>query len=439
MSQHYLTHDLAGTGGVIKQRAADFVVHEQPLYEPSGQGEHLYLLIEKTGHTTQEVIRRLAHAFEVSRRDIGYAGLKDKHAITRQMFSVYLPDKSRDQQGVASLEHSIAKVLWADRHGNKLRRGHHAGNVFHIRIRDVQPAHVLRARAILQRLSQHGVPNYYGQQRFGIGAINDQLGVMLLREQWQDFLDLALSHHTRKTSQPLTEAGQLYAAGDYAGALAVLPRSMTYDRQMLEALRQKRSAKQAVLALDAQHRAFLINALQGAMFNHVLSKRLTDGTLTKLLPGDLAWKHDSGAVFEVDDATAVTENAADGRVVSLAVSPSGPLWGPRMTQAKGQPLAMEREALAHWQLDEDALSSRSWAKVEGARRPLRMVLRESAVQAGSDEHGPFIQVSFGLERGGFATVVLEEIMKTGGQASQTDAPANDAEDDTQAAHDEAMS
>lgn len=422
MTLTYLTCDLPGVGGSIKQRPEDFLVEEQPLYEPTGEGEHLYLFIEKKNHTTTDIIRRLAHAFHVSKRDVGYAGLKDKLAITRQHFSIYLPNQSRDTEAVASLENSPAKVLWAARHGNKLRRGHHAGNRFAIRIRDVQPADVIRAKKILDRLAKEGVPNYIGLQRFGFGGVNDQLGTLLLRSQWQAFLDLMLSHHLRESSPALAQAGQLYAAGDFAGALQVMPRSLRQDRQALEALRQGRDAQGAVMAIDGQHRDFLISALQSAMFNHVLNERVNAGLFNKLVAGDLAWKHENGSVFAVDQATADLENQPAGRVEQLAVSPSGPMWGPKMTQPDGEVLGWELAALKAQGLEESELISSRQANIDGARRSLRLIVTNPAISAGGDEFGPYIRVSFELGRGGFATVVLNEIIKPKELDAMDDSP-----------------
>ena len=100
----YLTDDLVGIGGVIKQRAEDFFVEELPLYEAAGEGEHMFVLVEKRGQTTTDVMRRVAKLFHVPRSEVGYAGLKDKHAITRQHLSVHLPDQSNDEKFLARFE-----------------------------------------------------------------------------------------------------------------------------------------------------------------------------------------------------------------------------------------------------------------------------------------------------------------------------------------------
>lgn len=416
MHQTYLTADLPGIGGRIKDRPEDFLVDEQPLYEPSGQGEHVYLLVEKSNVTTMEAVRRLAKAFNVDKRDVGYAGLKDKLAITRQHFSIYQPKKDNDAQAVASLEGSPLKVHWAARHDNKLRRGHHAGNRFAIRIRGTQLSDIIRARKILDRLTRTGVPNYVGPQRFGFAGRNDQLGLLLLKGQWQELLDLMLGTPHPQDSDAMRQSQAFYREGKFEEAMAVLPSSLRQERLALDSLRRGRQPQQAVMAMDQQHRDFLISALQSAIFNKVLSQRVRDGLFDKLVPGDLAWKHDSRAVFAVDQATADLENSPEGRVAQQAVSPSGPLWGPHMTRAAGQVLEWETSALESYGLSPDDLSSTHQAKAEGARRPMRLILRYPDISAGSDEHGPYIRVAFELDRGGFATVVLSEIMKPAGDA-----------------------
>ena len=130
-----LTADLPGTGGLIKETPEDFFVEELPLYLPCGEGEHLYLTVEKKGLTTFELLQRLAGALGVRERDFGYAGLKDARATTRQTVSV--PGVSAEQ--ALALTIPGVRILAAKRHRNKLRTGHLAGNRFAIRIREVQP------------------------------------------------------------------------------------------------------------------------------------------------------------------------------------------------------------------------------------------------------------------------------------------------------------
>src|SRR5690349_15771326 len=142
MNFPYLTRDFPGIGGVIKQRPEDFFVQEIPLYEPSGEGEHVYAEIQKIGMPTFDAVQRIARALGVSTRDVGYAGMKDARAISRQVISIW----GTTPEAVMALRIENLSVLWAARHGNKLRLGHLAGNRFAIKIREVDPMKVTTLR-----------------------------------------------------------------------------------------------------------------------------------------------------------------------------------------------------------------------------------------------------------------------------------------------------
>lgn len=415
----FLTADSPGIGGCIKQRPEDFLVDEQPLYPPSGEGEHLMLLIEKTRLTTHEAVRLVRRAFGCGRGDIGYAGLKDKHAITRQHLTVRLPRAGGEEDAIARLNDTRGiQVLWADRHGNKIRRGHHAGNRFAIRIRDVSPTDVIRAKPVVDRLVEHGLPNGFGPQRFGFRGNGHLLGLHLLRNQPGAFLDELLGADGHGDDPELVEARRLYREGDYAGALERWPRPLRFDRQALDALRRGRDAASAVRGVDPAQRVFFITAMQSWVFNRVLARRLDEGTFERLMPGDLAWKHDSRSVFAVDADTAAMENAEGGRVGRFEVSPSGPMWGPRMTRAGGDVDGWEVAALAELDLTPEDLEG---SRAEGARRPLRVRVRDAEVSGGVDEHGPYVRLTFELPRGSFATTLLAEVMKSGDVGDDDDA------------------
>jgi tRNA pseudouridine13 synthase len=163
-----MSGDLPGTSGSIGPEPEHFVVEEIPLYEPSGSGEHLYVQVEKRLMTTPDLVRRIAEAAGVESRDIGYAGLKDRQAVTRQWLS--LPAKASSPE--AWQLPSGVSVLRVSRHANKLRTGHLGGNRFRITLVGVVEAAASNAHAILARLAEHGLPNYFGAQRYGRGAEN---------------------------------------------------------------------------------------------------------------------------------------------------------------------------------------------------------------------------------------------------------------------------
>jgi tRNA pseudouridine13 synthase len=172
------TADLPGTGGVVKSEPEDFVVEEIAAYEPSGAGEHLYLWIEKRDVAADELVRHLSRALDVSQADVGVAGMKDKRAVTRQWVSV----PARASERLAAVDDGVRlRVLRSALHDNKLRTGHLRGNRFSLVLRGVAADAVARARAVLERLAGSGVPNYYGEQRFGRGGETLDLGLRVLR------------------------------------------------------------------------------------------------------------------------------------------------------------------------------------------------------------------------------------------------------------------
>jgi tRNA pseudouridine13 synthase len=149
---------------VLKATAEDFQVDEVLDIPLSGNGEHLWLWVEKRGLNTEEAARRLARAAGVSQRNISYAGLKDRQALTRQWFSLHLPGKA--DPDLSAAEGETLAILKAVRHSRKLQRGAHSANGFTLRLTGLKAdREVLEQR--LQRIREQGVPNYYGLQRFG--------------------------------------------------------------------------------------------------------------------------------------------------------------------------------------------------------------------------------------------------------------------------------
>lgn len=149
--------------GFIKQQAADFKVVEDLGFELTGEGEHVYIAIRKQGENTLYVARALAKAAGVPAKQVSYAGLKDRHAITEQWFGVHLPGKETPDFSV--VETDQIQLLKIVRHNKKLRTGALKGNHFTLRLTDLSSIEGLKAR--LDRIAVAGVPNYFGEQRFG--------------------------------------------------------------------------------------------------------------------------------------------------------------------------------------------------------------------------------------------------------------------------------
>jgi tRNA pseudouridine13 synthase len=236
-----VTADLPGSGGTVKAAPEDFRVDELPAYEPSGSGTHLYLHVEKTGRTTRDVVAALARALGVQEREAGYAGLKDRQAVTTQWLSFPV---ARDPDP-AALAGDGFRVLALARHGNKLKPGHSRGNLFALKVRGGDAA---RAVACAAALRERGFANFFGAQRFGRDGKNAEVG-----------------------------------------------RGLLLGREDPEVRRAAR---------DRFLRRLSISAWQSSAFNRWLAERIGDGLFAEALPGDVMKKLDSGGLFTCEDAAA---------------------------------------------------------------------------------------------------------------------------------------
>ena len=175
---HFL--GMPGAIGLIRSYPEDFVVEEIPRIHPEGEGGHLWLWVEKRSANTDWVARELAKAVNCARRDVGYAGLKDRHAVTRQWFSVPADDTTVELLDSADIEG--VHVLESHRHTRKLKRGTLNGNRFYLAIRDFS-GDADQTGQRLKQIRARGVPNYFGPQRFGHGGRNVEQGFRLLSKK----------------------------------------------------------------------------------------------------------------------------------------------------------------------------------------------------------------------------------------------------------------
>jgi tRNA pseudouridine13 synthase len=423
----YLTPEFPGVGGVIKQRAEDFFVQEIPLYEPSGEGEHVYCEIQKVGLTTFEAMHRLGKTLDISTRDIGYAGMKDAHAITRQVFSI----AGTTPEAVMALQIPGITIQWAARHGNKLRLGHLQGNRFAIKIREVNALDVVKLKPVLEVIERRGMPNFFGEQRFGRRNNNDLLGAALIRGDHENVLKLLLgSPDPTLDGKPTMDARAAFDKRDNARAMQLWPRTGGIERRVLARLMKTHRPSAAIHAIDDKIRRLWVSAVQSRLFNDVLAKRIT--TIDKLLDGDLAYKHDNGACFRVESA-ATEQPRCDG----FEISPTGPLVGYRMTMPEGEPLQIEQSAMTEVSLTAKDFRQSGKMRVKGARRSLRIKPQNIEIAGGVDSFGSHITVAFSLPAGAFATVLLRELMKSDQNEDESADEENSA--DVEAASDsEAM-
>lgn len=243
---------------VFRSSPDTFFVEELPAYAPSGVGDHTFLWIEKRGLTTIEAIKRLARRLNVPEREVGYAGMKDRHATTRQWISVPAVDPQTVRGIVEEAVDGVWRVLEAERHGNKLRTGHLRGNRFEVVLTEVEAGEVEPVRAALAAVGRVGLSNRYGEQRFGASKDNVTGGLAILRGQ-----------------------------------------------------RRER---------DKRRRRLLLSALQSAVFNRALELRQQTGLL-RVRVGDVLQKVVSGGLFVCEDCATDQARVDAGEIVPTGPMP----------------------------------------------------------------------------------------------------------------------
>lgn len=286
-----ITPEILGIGGTIKEDPSHFVVEELPLYEPQGQGGHLYIRIERDGMTTREVVRLLAKEFALHPNDIGYAGLKDKEARCTQTFSLTLPSLDEEEADRRVGDSLGLTVHWVKRHGNKLKRGHLLGNRFKVLVSGVGAEALPCAQAVAETLNERGLPNYFGDQRFGLAGDNAEEGRRILKGK---------------------------------------SRGRDKRNKWLQSL--------------------MLNAFQSELFNIWLAERIGREEFSRLVLGDIAKKTDTGGLFEVEEPSREQDRLERGEITY-----TGPIYGHKMRMAKAEAGSREAEVLASAGVNQDEL------------------------------------------------------------------------------------
>ena len=331
--------------GVLRASPEDFKVDEILGFEASGSGPHALLRVRKRGANTEWVARELARAAGCKPFEVGFAGLKDRNAVTTQAFTV--PRGKRAAQDFLSANGEGFEVIAAAEHQRKLPRGALEGNRFEITVRNFR-ADPAQVDARLAAVSKGGVPNYFGEQRFGRDAGN--------------------------LVAVLSEAQDLEAGGG-GGSRTRRPGSRN------------------------DQGGFMLSAARSLIFNAILAERVRRGTWNSFVSGDVANLDGRGSVFAVEEGD--TSLAARGD--SLEIHPTAPLMGEGESLAKADALALEQSVAAAFP---EALAVIAAARMNSERRALRIRIRELDYQYSGD----VLTLRFALSAGSFATTVLREII-----------------------------
>lgn len=327
-------HGGAPAHGRIRVAPEDFIVREWLGFMPDGEGDHWLLTVRKRGANTHWVAKQLGRLAKIHPRDVGFAGLKDRNAITEQAFTI--PVRSAMGSDWIGVSGDGFEVINAVRHRRKLKRGALRANDFEIIVREFSgDADTLANR--IESIATAGVPNYFGPQRFGIDC-----GNLTRAQQW------------------------------FSGQIDL------HDRI---------------------ERSFALSAARSAIFNSVLSRRVTQGTWNQLQTGEVANLDGSNSIFAVD----TLDDVLIERCRQLDIHPTGPLWGRGELAVHGSIAELEQHLANDFPILAAGLIK---AGLDQERRALRMRVSDLSAKIDASQ----LTLKFRLPRGTFATTVLHELL-----------------------------
>lgn len=341
----------------FSKNSSDFVVREIPLYEFSGSGEHLILHIQKKDLSTNELLKDLSAATGVKQRDFGYAGLKDKQGLTYQ----YISMPKIYEKELAKFSHEKCKIINTFVHSNKLKIGHLKGNSFFIRLKKVNKINALKIEQIFNNIIKEGFANYYGYQRFGRDKDNAKSGLEILKNE--------LSYKNKKLNNFLISAFQSELFNTYLSKRVEISHfANDFSKAELKALYKD---DELVKNLKSQKQFF------------------------KLFDNEIYEHYPYGKVFNES-----LENAVS-RFISRDISPSGLILGEKPKLNTGFLGEIENEIYKDY--------FELLRKTTGSRRYLWSFLENAKLEYNEDLAQ--LSLEFSLQKGSYATVVLDEIIK----------------------------
>jgi len=406
LGMKYYASDAEGIGGQLRVDPADFIVEEIPLIKKGGSsGPYLICRLTKTNWELQHAIKEIAKRLGISHRRIGWAGTKDRNAVTRQLISIY--NITGDQVSEVRLKDITLEPVGQS--NEALSLGDLLGNRFDIMIRDCQPADLdTRVHATSETVCQ-AVPNYFGLQRFGATRpVTHLVGEWILRGDYEKavmtYVGLAFPgepDHVRSVRTAFSETRDIQAA------LFDLPPQMSYERAMLHYLYTHPDDYQGALhELPPKLLSMFVSAFQSYIFNCALSQRFDDGgSLTEPRAGDrLIFANGRTDTVTGTNSNTVSIHIRRGRCSIALFMP-----GKEQYETKSDGELATQSLLADFEItarDFERASAFVRTKFDGAWRPvaLRTDIESSVIQ--ND-----VRLKFSLPPGHYATTVCREFMK----------------------------
>ncbi|MGM0518392.1 MAG: tRNA pseudouridine(13) synthase TruD [Campylobacterota bacterium] len=349
--QRYLTHSKIDV--YFKQNKDDFVVTEVPLYKFTGEGEHLILKIRKKDMTTWDAVNEIARHVGCRSRDIGYAGLKDKNAMTIQSISLF----KKYEEKLDDFNHPNIKILEKNYHNNKIKIGHLKGNKFFIRLKRVNLVDSKKIEQVLQSIVNHGMPNYYGFQRFGVEHKNYEKGKLIVEGK--------LKEKRRNLKQMYINSYQSYQFNLWLSKRIEISR-------LVDAFEPKEIYKKINLPLE-----------------EVKNMKKQEHPF-KLITGDILNHYPFGKAFVIEE----TKEEASKFLKADRV-PTGLIAGKRVSRSENLAYEIEKE----FDIDTNESGSRRFAWVY-----------PNDIQSDYKEEKNWMELSFYLPKGSYATEFIEEVI-----------------------------
>ncbi|MDN3397405.1 tRNA pseudouridine(13) synthase TruD [Psychrobacter sp. APC 3426] len=344
-----------------KSHNTDFVVNEILPLDFTGEGEHLWLHIEKSGVNTAYLAKLLSEWAEIPLRDVGYSGLKDRHALTTQWFSLRIPKKQLPESEFSPVDISdneSVTILAQHWHNKKLNRGTHRANQFIITLRDIELENDDKSSVEqhLQNISTTGVPNYFGPQRFGWNGNN-------IRE-----------------------------------ALALFARPTPESRPQPKKSKRKRTPR--------EQNSMELSAARSLIFNEILAARVRDGSWNTGLTGEVFNLDGSGSIFTSE----AIDDTLRARVASGDIHPTGVLWGMANDKVSSVAAQLEDDVVQNSDLLTQLAIGLEKRDVKAQRRALRLPIEEMSWEWQHNDEQMLV-LNFTLTTGSFATSVLASVVQ----------------------------
>lgn len=419
-----------GIGGTIKTKPADFVVREITNRAEGTEGKYLVAELKKENWDTHGVIREISRRLGVSRNRIGFAGTKDKFAVTTQKISIWnVDEKELERVKIADVE--LKKV---GRSNKAVSLGDLCGNEFEIVIRGIEGKEEeitgKIATITTEMENAGGVPNFFGVQRFGTRRpITHVVGKRLIKGEIKEAVMSYISDIFPDESEEAKRARQVCKEGDLKECLKRMPTFLRYEKAMLNELVKKENEEKffsAFNVLPKNLRKLFVHAYQAYLFNLVLSSRMTqDLPFNEALVGDVVCFRNEFGFADVDRGRVerVTEDKIEGinRLIKRGRAfVTAPAFGYETEFAEGVEGEIERSVFEEEGVELNDFYTEKIPEIssKGIRRPILVPVKLSNEEVSDDEMNPGrkkVKLNFFLPKGSYATVVLREYTKCNSQ------------------------